>query len=140
MPYNGGYTVGNTSTPPNRTRVNTLQWRIRGGKCLHPSQQNQGQHPTMEDTRWEMPPPLPTELGSTPYNGTYRGTVLLEVLSSFIRFWAVLVPKSCTSPHIIAMHPNQYKFHIHYSYHNVSELVVLISTFIIIISWLFHSP
>jgi hypothetical protein len=87
-----------------------------------------------------MPPPLLTEPGSTPYNGTYRGTVLLEVLSSFIRFWAVLVPKSCTSPHIIAIHPNQYKLHIRYLYHNVSWLVVLISTFIIIITWLFHSP
>jgi hypothetical protein len=48
----------------------------------------------MEDTRWEMPPPLLAEPGSTPHNGTYKGTVLLEVLSSFIRFWAVLVPKS----------------------------------------------
>ena len=28
-PYNGGYTVGNASTPPNRTRVNTLQWNLQ---------------------------------------------------------------------------------------------------------------
>jgi hypothetical protein len=97
-------------------------------------------HPTMEDTRWEMPPPLLIEPGSTPYNGTHRGTVLLEVLSSFIWFWAVLVPKSCNSPCIVAMHSNQYNFHIQYSYHNVSRLVVLISTFIINIPWLFHSP
>ena len=39
----------------------------------------------MEDTWWEMPPPLLTELGSTPYNGTYRGTVLLEVLGTGAR-------------------------------------------------------
>jgi hypothetical protein len=47
----------------------------------------------MEDTRWEMPPPLLTELGSTPYNGIYSGTVLLEVLSSFIQFWVVSLPE-----------------------------------------------
>jgi hypothetical protein len=26
----GGYTVGNTSTPPSSTRVNTLQWNTQG--------------------------------------------------------------------------------------------------------------
>ena len=85
----------------------------------------------MEDTWWEKPPPLLTEPRSTPYNGTHRGTVFLEVLSSFIWFWAVLVPKLCNSPHIIAMHPNQYNFphiihtimflssgpHIHFHHH-----------------------
>jgi hypothetical protein len=50
-------------------------------------------HPTMEDTRWEMPPPLLTEPGSTPYNGIYSDTVLLEVLSSFIWFWVVSLPE-----------------------------------------------
>ena len=63
-----------------------------------------------EDTRWETPPPLLAEPGSTPYNGTHRSTVLLEVLSSFIWFWAGLVPKSRNSPCIIAMHSNQYNF------------------------------
>jgi hypothetical protein len=28
-PYNGGYMVGNASTPPNRTRVHTLQWNTQ---------------------------------------------------------------------------------------------------------------
>jgi hypothetical protein len=48
--------------------------------------------------------------------------------------------KSCTGPHIIAMHPNQYNFTYKDSYHIVSWSMVMTSTFITIIPWLFHSP
>ena len=94
-PYNGGYTVGNAFTPPNRTRVNTVQWNIQGHRVA----------------------------------GGF--VIIYSVLGS------VSTKNNALVPHIIEMHPNQYELHIHYSYHNVSRLVVLISTFIIIITWLF---
>jgi hypothetical protein len=87
-----------------------------------------------------MPPPLLIGLGSTPYNGIYSGTVLLGILSSFILFRQSHHLKSCTGPHIIAMHSNQYNFTYKDSYHIVSRSVVMTSTFITIIPWLFHSP
>ena len=48
--------------------------------------------------------------------------------------------KTCTCPHIIVIHLNQHNFTYKYSYHIVSQSMVMTSTFITIILWLFHSP
>ena len=48
--------------------------------------------------------------------------------------------KTCTGPQIKAMHSYQYNFTYKDPYHIVSWSVVMTSTFITIILWLFHSP
>jgi hypothetical protein len=93
-----GYTVGNASTPPNRTRVHTLQWNIQ----------------------WHC------------------------VAGNFVIVYSVFGQshhlKTCTGPYIITVHLYQYNFTYKDSYHIVSRSVVMTSTFITIIPWLFHSP